>query len=105
MKLLVPLRRLAARIAGADHREEPVIAGLRRLIVLVVGAGVTLVGMIMLVTPGPGLAVILIGLAALATEFPWAKRLLDRAKREAGDRGRRIGRWWRRLRARDSDWS
>jgi hypothetical protein len=34
----------------------------------------------MLVTPGPGIVVILIGLAILATEWAWAERALDRAK-------------------------
>jgi uncharacterized protein (TIGR02611 family) len=31
---------------------------------------------VMLVTPGPGLAAILGGLALLATEFAWARRIL-----------------------------
>ena len=45
----------------------------------IVGATVTLVGVTMLVTPGPALVVIPIGLAMLALEFAWAERLLDRA--------------------------
>jgi uncharacterized protein (TIGR02611 family) len=45
----------------------------------IVGATVTLVGIAMLVTPGPALVVIPIGLAMLALEFAWAERLLDRA--------------------------
>src|SRR2546427_5142225 len=42
-------------------------------------------GVIMLVTPGPGIAAILLGLGLLAAEFVWARRLMDRKKRE-GDR-------------------
>jgi uncharacterized protein (TIGR02611 family) len=45
----------------------------------IVGATVTLAGIAMLVTPGPALVIIPIGLAMLALEFAWAERMLDRA--------------------------
>lgn len=47
-----------------------------------IGAGFTLlaVGIVMVVTPGPGWLVILSGLALLAAEFVWAQRLLNRLK-------------------------
>ena len=76
---------------------------LRRVVVLIVGGMVLLTGLIMLVTPGPGLVVILIGLATLASEFSWARRLLTRVREEAGARGRQAGRWWCRLRDRGSE--
>ena len=38
----------------------------------------------MLVTPGPGWLVIFLGLGLLAAEFVWARRLMDRIKREGG---------------------
>jgi hypothetical protein len=38
----------------------------------------------LLVLPGPGWAVIFAGLAVLAAEFVWARRLLDRLKDGAG---------------------
>jgi uncharacterized protein (TIGR02611 family) len=42
-------------------------------------------GVVMLVTPGPGIPVIVLGLTMLALEFAWAERwlerLLDRAER------------------------
>jgi uncharacterized protein (TIGR02611 family) len=38
------------------------------------------IGVIMLVTPGPGWVVIASGLALLAAEYGWARRLLDRLK-------------------------
>ena len=41
-------------------------------------------GIIMLVTPGPGWLAIAGGIGLLATEFAWAKRLVDRAERAAG---------------------
>lgn len=48
----------------------------RKLIVLVVGLTVVLFGVIMIVTPGPAIVVIPAGLAILATEFIWARRIL-----------------------------
>jgi uncharacterized protein (TIGR02611 family) len=50
-----------------------------RMGVTIVGATITLAGVAMLITPGPALVVIPIGLAMLALEFAWAERLLDRA--------------------------
>jgi uncharacterized protein (TIGR02611 family) len=49
----------------------------------IAGATVTLVGVAMLVTPGPAFVVIPVGLAMLALEFAWAERLLDRALEQA----------------------
>ena len=59
----------------------------RRLSRIVGGFTLLLVGIVMLVTPGPGWLVILLGLGLLAAEFVWAKRLMDRIKRE-GERVR-----------------
>jgi uncharacterized protein (TIGR02611 family) len=55
----------------------------RRLIVLVIGSTVLIAGVLMLVLPGPGILVIIVGLAILATEFVWAERLLVRARERA----------------------
>ena len=38
----------------------------------------------MLVTPGPGMLVIFLGLGLLAAEFVWARRLMERIKHEGG---------------------
>jgi uncharacterized protein (TIGR02611 family) len=54
-----------------------------RLSVAAVGFTVLGVGVVMLVTPGPGLLVIIAGLAILAHEFAWAARALDKAKARA----------------------
>jgi uncharacterized protein (TIGR02611 family) len=43
-----------------------------------VGFTVLLVGIAMLVLPGPGLLVMAIGLGMLALEFAWAERVLER---------------------------
>jgi hypothetical protein len=53
---------------------------LRKTVIFCVGISVVLVGVVMLVTPGPAFVVIPLGLAILATEFRWAKRLLDEAR-------------------------
>ena len=52
----------------------------KRLIKIVVGFTVLLAGVVMLVTPGPGWVTIALGLAILAAEFVWARRLLDHLK-------------------------
>lgn len=54
----------------------------RRLLVLTVGLTVVALGVVMVVTPGPAIVVIPLGLAILATEFFWAKRLLVRFRRK-----------------------
>jgi len=38
----------------------------------------------MVFTPGPGWLTIFLGLTLLAAEFVWARRLMDRMKREGG---------------------
>jgi len=50
----------------------------KRVIVLVVGGSVLVTGVAMIVLPGPAFVVIPAGLAILATEFVWARRLLER---------------------------
>lgn len=55
----------------------------RKLGVAVVGSAVLLAGVALLVLPGPAFLVIPAGLAILATEFPWARRLLRYAKDRA----------------------
>jgi tellurite resistance protein TerC len=57
----------------------------RRIIVFVVGASVVIIGLILIVLPGPAFIVIPIGLAILATEFTWARRLLKRLKHEGAN--------------------
>ena len=54
-----------------------------RLSVAAVGFTVLAVGVVMLITPGPGLLVIIAGLAILAHQFAWAARALDKARARA----------------------
>jgi tellurite resistance protein TerC len=58
----------------------PNLKFLKRIVVAIVGFTVVLIGVAMIVLPGPSFIVILLGLAILATEFVWAQRLLTKAK-------------------------
>ena len=59
------------------------VRGARRIVILVTGTTVLVVGIAMIVLPGPAVVVIPIGLAILATEFVWARRLLKHFKDQA----------------------
>lgn len=66
----------------------------RRIVIAVVGSSVLLIGIVMLVTPGPAFVVIPVGLAILAIEFVWARRWLAKlramiSRRNAESRGNR----------------
>jgi tellurite resistance protein TerC len=49
----------------------------RKVVVAVVGFSVLAFGVALIVLPGPASLVIPLGLAILATEFLWARKLLD----------------------------
>ena len=51
---------------------------MKRFFNALIGGTVLLIGLALLVLPGPGLLVIAGGLAILATEFIWARRALRR---------------------------
>jgi uncharacterized protein (TIGR02611 family) len=52
----------------------------KRFFIGLIGGTVVLLGLIMILLPGPGLLVILGGLAILGSEFIWARRALQRCK-------------------------
>jgi len=58
----------------------------RRIIVGVVGATVLAIGLIMIVTPGPAIVVIPVGLAILSIEFAWARLWLKRLRETISNR-------------------
>jgi uncharacterized protein (TIGR02611 family) len=66
-------RRHTHRDRGFIYRGAFVVAGVTLL----------LLGIAMLVTPGPAFVFIPVGLAILSLEFAWAERLLDRALEQA----------------------
>ena len=52
----------------------------RRIIVTLVGGTVLILGVIMIVTPGPAVVFIPLGLAILGLEFAWARAWLRRLR-------------------------
>jgi tellurite resistance protein TerC len=57
----------------------------RRVIVSVIGATVLLIGVALLILPGPAIIVIPVGLAILASEYAWARRWLKKVRRMASN--------------------
>lgn len=62
---------------------HPVSGAATKVVVTLIGTVVLIAGLIMMVTPGPGIVAIIVGLGILATEWPWAERLVTRAKEQA----------------------
>jgi uncharacterized protein (TIGR02611 family) len=54
----------------------------KRLLKILIGFTLLALGIIMVVTPGPGALTIVLALGVLAAEFVWARRLLDRVKEQ-----------------------
>jgi len=52
----------------------------KRIAVSVVGGFFVLAGLAMLVLPGPGILVVVLGFAILGTEYAWAAAALERTK-------------------------
>lgn len=75
-------QRLNAKF-GLD--KMPVI---RKLVYSVLGITILLVGIVMIVLPGPAFIVIPLGLAVLASEYAWARRIIRRGRVFVG---RRVG--------------
>jgi uncharacterized protein (TIGR02611 family) len=61
----------------------------KRFLKILFGFTLLALGIVMIVTPGPGWLTILLALGVLAAEFVWARRLLDRLK-EQGTRLRDV---------------
>ena len=62
---------------------HPALSLTTKVVVALVGGTVLLIGVVMIVTPGPALVLIPLGLAILATEFEWAHHWLEKARRKA----------------------
>ena len=56
----------------------------RKVFVAIIGGTVLLIGVALIVLPGPAFVVIPVGLAILATEFAWARSIVKRAKAMVG---------------------
>jgi tellurite resistance protein TerC len=67
----------------ADDLEQLVITSFkqaRRAVILVLGSSVLLIGVAMILLPGPAIIVIPLGLSILGVEFAWARRWLRQIK-------------------------
>lgn len=62
-------------------RDRPAADFTYRIVVGVVGLAVLVVGILAIPYPGPGWAIVFVGLAILATEFEWARRALAWTRR------------------------
>ena len=71
---------------GKTHLKSQVITDTyrraRRIVIAIFGGTVVLIGILMLVLPGPAIVVIPAGLAILSLEFAWARRWLRKIKRK-----------------------
>lgn len=75
-----------ARHRGRLHRRlhaNPALSLTTKLLVTTLGTLVLVGGLVMMVTPGPGIVGIVLGLAILATEYAWAERWLTKARERA----------------------
>ena len=74
---------------------------MKKFFIALIGGTVLLLGVVMMVLPGPGLPIMAAGLAILATEFLWARRALRNAKGVVAKVRRKSGlkEWLRRRRA------
>jgi hypothetical protein len=79
----VPEEPDAGRFAGVQRTLNRLPHPVRVVGAAIFGGLLVLAGLAMLVLPGPGIVVILAGLAVLATEFVWARRILERTKAAA----------------------
>src|SRR5580704_2021122 len=55
----------------------------RRVLVTVLGVAVLGLGVVLLALPGPGVLVIALGFLILSTEYDWARRRFESARRQA----------------------
>lgn len=74
---------------------------MKKTLIALIGGTVLLIGLALLVLPGPGLPLVAVGLAILATKFIWARRAMRHAKGTAAKLRRKTGLkdWLRRRHA------
>jgi tellurite resistance protein TerC len=82
----------AVGLSLAEERGMTPLRVLRLVGVSVGGGGLLIAGVAMLVLPGPGLLVIVAGLALLAREFAWAQKPLDAGRARLARIRRRMSR-------------
>jgi tellurite resistance protein TerC len=71
---------MIARLARITYKAA------RRIVIAIVGFTVLVLGVVMIVTPGPALVAIPLGLAILSLEFAWARYWLAKVRRTISER-------------------
>ncbi len=77
--ILSPLSSELERLALQTYRQA------RKKVVLLLGSSILIVGLALIVLPGPAIVLIPIGLSILALEFAWARAWLQRIKQKIAD--------------------
>jgi tellurite resistance protein TerC/cation:H+ antiporter len=70
-------------VSARDDATEMLLKSLqqtKRFLKILFGFTLLVLGVVMIVTPGPGWLVIALALGVLAAEFVWARQLLDHMK-------------------------
>lgn len=71
-------KRIRGKITRSKFGQLPSLV--RKIIVGVIGGTIVLIGIALIVLPGPAFIVIPIGLGILASEFIWARRVVQRGR-------------------------
>lgn len=89
----IHVRQLTRPITPEQRRDwrKRIVHTSRMVLVAIGGLVLLLAGVLLLVTPGPGVPLILAGLALLSTEFVWAQVLLRRFRKTAEQVSGRVG--------------
>lgn len=61
---------------------------IKKIIVGIIGFTILIIGVLLIFLPGPAFIIIPIGLGILATEFVWAKNMLEKIKRKIKNRNK-----------------
>jgi len=64
----------------------------KRVAITIIGFVLVLGGIVLLPLPGPGMLIIIAGLAVLGTEYMWARRMLELAKKKAKEAAAKVRR-------------
>ena len=59
---------------------------LKKIIVGIIGFTILFIGVLLIFLPGPAIIIIPVGLGVLATEFAWARNMLEKVKRKFNNR-------------------
>ncbi|HEX8306331.1 MAG TPA: TIGR02611 family protein [Jatrophihabitans sp.] len=70
---LQPIRDRVRRVPGG--------ATIWTLLIALIGGAIVALGLVLIPLPGPGWALVFVGVAVWATEFRWAQRLLQHGRR------------------------